>query len=103
MAANEPPYNVRVSIQKLTVSENRLIAVVEVLQEATRYRVMEGKRRKVDTSVDQRETWSKTAAGWKLKCVDSVRNQKRFVDGKRVDPTKTYDPNDPPYEPDTED
>lgn len=86
---NLPPYNIRITIQSLTVSENKLIAVAEVVQEATRYRDLEGKRRKVDTSVVQRETWSRTPEGWKLKVVDSVRDQKRFVDGKRVDPTKT--------------
>ena len=59
-----------------------------------------GKRRRVDTSVVQRETWTKTTAGWKLKSVDNVRDQKRFVDGKRVDPTKPHDPDAPPYNPD---
>ena len=81
-------------------SADKLIAVAEVFQEATRYRELAGQRRKVDTSVLQRETWAKTAEGWKLKVVDNVRDQKRFVDGKRVDPTKPYDPKDPPYNPD---
>lgn len=100
LESNEPPYNIRVTIQKLTVSENKLIAVADVLQELTRYRDLAGKRRKVETSVLQRETWSKTAVGWKLKSVDDVHDQKRFVDGKRVDPTKPYNPDDPPYNPD---
>jgi hypothetical protein len=100
LESNQPPYNIRVTIQKLTVSENKLIAVAEVFQEATRYRELAGKRRKVDTSVAQRETWAKTADGWKLKSVDNVRDQKRFVDGKRVDPTKPYNPGDAPYNPD---
>jgi ketosteroid isomerase-like protein len=82
LESNLPPISTRFTIQKLTVSENRLIAVVEVLQEVTRYRELEGMRRKVETSVVQRETWSKTADGWKLKSVDNVRDQKRFVDGK---------------------
>ncbi|HKQ20118.1 MAG TPA: hypothetical protein VJW75_10270 [Candidatus Eisenbacteria bacterium] len=99
LETNEPPYNTRFTIRTLTVSENSLIAVAEIFQEASRYREMAGKRRKVDTSVLQRETWSKTADGWKLKCVDNVRDQKRFVDGKRVDPTKPYDPDAPPYNP----
>src|SRR3954462_10091339 len=60
LESNQPPYNIRVTIQKLTVSENQLIAVAEVLQEITRYRDLAGKRRKVDTSVVQRETWAKT-------------------------------------------
>lgn len=97
---NQPPYNQKFTIQKLAVSENKLIAVAEIFQELTRYRELEGKRRKVDTSVFQRETWAKTADGWKLKSVDNVRDLKRFVDGKRVDPTKPYNPNDPPYNPD---
>lgn len=97
---NHPPYNIRFTIQQLAVSENKLIAVVEILQEAGRYQDVMGKRRKVDTSVVQRETWAKTREGWKLKLVDNVRDQKRFVDGKRVDPTKPYNPDDPPYNPD---
>ena len=100
LESNQPPYNIRVTIQKLMVSENKLIAVAEVLQEVTRYRELAGKRRRVDTSVVQRETWAKTTDGWKLKSVDNVRDQKRFVDGKRVDPTKPYDPDAPPYNPD---
>ena len=100
LESNEPPYDIRVTIQKLTVSENKLIAVAEVLQEATRYRELAGRRRRVDTSVLQRETWTKTTDGWKLKSVDNVRDQKRFVDGKRVDPSKPYDPDAPPYDPD---
>jgi ketosteroid isomerase-like protein len=96
---NEPPYNIKITIQELKVSENKLIAIATVLQEASRFREMEGQRRKVDTSVIQDETWSKTADGWKLKLVENVRDQKRFVDGKRVDPSKPYNPNDPPYNP----
>jgi hypothetical protein len=99
--SNRPPFNIRNTIQKLTVSENKLIAVAEVFQEISRTRELAGKVRKVDTSVKQRETWVKTPEGWKLKSVDSVRDQKRFVDGKRVDPTKPYDPDAPPYDPDS--
>jgi hypothetical protein len=100
LANNLPPFGMRFTIQKLSVSENKLIAVAEVLQELSRYRDLAGKRRKVETSVVQRETWARTEEGWKLKSVDNVRDQKRFVDGKRVDPTKPYNPDDPPYNPD---
>lgn len=96
---NEPPYNIKITIQELKVSENKLIAIATVLQEASRFRDLDGTRRKVDTSVIQDETWSKTVDGWKLKLVENVRDQKRFVDGKRVDPTKPYNPDDPPYNP----
>ncbi|MFL5556981.1 MAG: hypothetical protein ACJ78D_14410 [Gemmatimonadaceae bacterium] len=101
LESNQPPYDIRVKIVRLTVSPNELIAVAEVLQEASRFRELAGKRRKVETSVLQRETWSKIGGEWKLKSVDSVRDQKRFVDGKRVDPTAPYDPNAPPFNPDT--
>jgi hypothetical protein len=94
---NQPPFNIRNTIQKLTVSENKLIAVAEVFQEASRTRELAGKVRKVETSVIQRETWVKTLEGWKLQSVDNVRDQRRFVDGKRVDPTKPYDPNAPSH------
>src|SRR5688572_4335735 len=36
LEGNLPPYNIRVTIQTLTVSEHGLIAVAEVLHEATR-------------------------------------------------------------------
>jgi ketosteroid isomerase-like protein len=96
---NEPPYNIRITIQSLKVSEHKLIAIATVLQEITRTRLIEGQRRKIETSVVQDETWSKAPDGWKLKLVENVRDQKTFVDGKRVDPTKPYDPSAPPYEP----
>jgi hypothetical protein len=96
---NQPPFNIKFTIQKLIVSENQLIAVAEIFQEAARFQDLAGKRRKVETSVMQRETWSKTPGGWKLKLVDSVRDQKKFVDGKRVDPSKPYNPDDQPYNP----
>jgi ketosteroid isomerase-like protein len=98
---NEPPYNIKMTIQGLKVSENKLIAVAEVLQEISRTRMIDGQRRRVDTRVLQNETWSKTPEGWKLKNVDNVHDQRNFVDGKRVDPTKPYDPNAPPYLPDS--
>jgi ketosteroid isomerase-like protein len=97
---NQPPFDIRITIQELQVSENKIIAVAEVFQQASRTRELAGKSRKVDTSVKQRETWAKTPEGWKLKSVDNVRDQMRFVDGKRVDPTRPFDPNAAPYNPD---
>jgi hypothetical protein len=58
-----------------------------------------GKIREVKTSVVQTETWIFTDNQWKLKLVDNVHDQKRFVDGKRVDPTKPYNPDDLPFDP----
>ena len=98
---NEPPFNIKMTIQSLKVSENKLIAIAEVLQEISRTRLIDGQRRRVDTRVVQNETWSKVSGEWKLKYVDNVHDQKTFVDGKRVDPTKPYDPSAPPFQPDS--
>ena len=49
LESNEPPYHIKNTIQSLAVSENKLIAVAEVLQEATRYRDLGGQRRRVDS------------------------------------------------------
>jgi len=98
---NRPPFNIRNTIQEIAVSDSGLIAVVTVFQQASRMREMAGKLRRVETSVVQRETWSRWGGVWKLKLVDSVRDQRRFVDGKRVDPSKPYDPDAPPFAPDS--
>src|SRR5215216_5058855 len=96
---NVPPYNTKITILKLRLSENKIAAVADVLQEVERKRDLAGKLRDVKTSVLQTETWVFTDAQWKLKLVDNVHDQKRFVDGKRVDPTKPYNPDDPPFDP----
>jgi len=36
----------------------------------------------VETWVTQRETWRRTADGWKLYRVDSIRDQRRLIDGQ---------------------
>lgn len=97
---NIPPYNIKNTIQRLRLSGNRILAVADVLQEVTRKRELAGKLREVKTSVLQTETWVFANDLWKLKLVDNVHDQKRFVDSKRVDPTKPYNPDDPPYDPD---
>lgn len=96
---NIPPYNSKFTILSLRLSINKIVAVVEVLQESTRKRELAGKVREVKTSVVQTETWIFTDGQWKLKLVDNERDQKRVVDGKRIDPTKPYNPDDPPYNP----
>jgi hypothetical protein len=97
---NIPPYNIKNTILNVRLSDNKILAVVDVLQESIRKRELLGKVREVKTSVLQTETWIFSEGEWKLKLVDNVHDQKRFVDGKRVDPTKPYNPDDPPYNPD---
>ncbi len=98
---NIPPYNIKNTILNLRLSDNQVVAVVDVLQESVRKRDLVGKVRDVKTTVLQTETWIYTNKQWKLKFVDNVHDQKRFIDGKRVDPTKPYNPDEPLYDPDT--
>ncbi len=98
---NIPPYNTKNTILNLRLSDNKIVAVVDVLQESVRKRDLLGKIREVKTTVLQTETWIFINKQWELKSVDNVHDQKRFIDGKRVDPTKPYNPDDPPYDPDT--
>ena len=94
----QPPIAVSNTIETLTVSGNEAIAVVH--QRFSRMQVKAGQLRKVETEARQRETWGLTQDGWKLKFVDDVHPGAWYVDGKRVDPSKPYDPNAPPYNPD---
>jgi ketosteroid isomerase-like protein len=55
-----------------------------------------------ETYVTQDETLTRTEDGWKLRFVDGVRDPESYVDGKRIDPTKPYDPDAPPYDPKAE-
>lgn len=96
---NQPPFNIRFTIEKLAVSPNRTIAVADVFQQVTRSQDVAGKRRKIETGIRQRETWTLTNEGWKLKSVDNVHDATKSVDGIPVDPTKPFDPNAPPFKP----
>jgi hypothetical protein len=97
---NIPPYNTRITILNLRLSGNKIVAVADVFQESVRKRELAGKVREVKTSVLQTETWIFSEGEWRLKLVDNVHDQKRYVDGKRVDPTKPYNADDPPFNPD---
>jgi ketosteroid isomerase-like protein len=58
-------------------------AAATVRQHATRMHLRADNRvHHVETWVTQRETWRRTADGWKLALVDQVRDQRRLVDGQ---------------------
>jgi ketosteroid isomerase-like protein len=80
---NEPPIDVRIMIQEIEM-RGPDEAAVTVFQEGSRRQRVEGTLRTVRHSVIQRETWVRTPAGWKVRMVDQVRDQKRWVDGERV-------------------
>jgi hypothetical protein len=83
-----------------TLDVNGYEAVAVVRQQWSRMQMMKGKLRCVETSAVQRETWVNTTEGWKLKLIDNIQPGVWVVDGKRVDPSKPYDPNAPAYNPD---
>ena len=97
VAELRPPIHLKNTILELTVSGDEAIAVV--LQEFSRMQYKAGKLRQIETSAIQRETWVKTPDGWKLKFVDDVHDRRWFVDGKRIDPNKPYNPDDLPFSP----
>ena len=76
------------------------VAVAVVHQRWSRMQMKAGKLRRIDTEAIQTETWVNTADGWKLKHIGDVKPGAWYVDGKRIDPSKPYDPNAPEYKPD---
>jgi ketosteroid isomerase-like protein len=86
------------SIARLNVCQDEAIATV--MQLWYRRQKMAGKVREVETHTVQDEQWVKTPDGWKRGNIEHVAKGVAFIDGKRVDATKPYDPNAPPYDPD---
>jgi ketosteroid isomerase-like protein len=91
--------NVSISntIESLDVHGDVAVAVVH--QQWSRMQIKAGKFRRVDTEAIQTETWVNTKEGWKLRHIGEIRPGAWYVDGKRVDPSKPYDPDAPPYTP----
>jgi len=74
-------------------------AVATVAQHFVRTQMKLGKLRNIDTSAIQDETWVRTPESWKLQFVANVHGRRWYVDGKRIDPHKPFDPDAPPYNP----
>ena len=85
------------TIESLDVHGDEAVAVVH--QRWSRMQMKRGKLRRVDTEAIQTETWVNTKDGWKLKHIGDVKPGAWYIDGKRVDPTKPYDPDAPPFKP----
>jgi len=83
----------------LKLSINGEEATATVFQQFSRTQMKGGKLRNVDTSVIQDETWVRTPEGWKHRRVSNIHARRWYIDGKRVDPNKPYDPDAPPYNP----
>jgi hypothetical protein len=89
--------NIEFKIGEIDVDGDRAAAHIE--QHWSRMQMKQGKLRKVETSANQCETWVKTPSGWKLDYITDIRPGPWYVDGKRVDPSKPYDPDAPPFVP----
>ena len=82
-ASAQSPITVKFTIRALWISGDGMIVAADVFQEVSRFREIEGQRRRLDTTVVQRETWVKTNEGWRMKLVDNLRDQtRRIIDGK---------------------
>jgi ketosteroid isomerase-like protein len=77
-------------------------AAAVIHQRWSRTQMKGGRLRRVDTGACQRETWIDTPGGWRLHLIDSVQPLVWSVDGKRVDPGTSYDPDAPVYVPDVD-
>lgn len=82
-----------------TIDVNGNEAAATIRQQWIRMQMKGGKLRHVETTAVQRETWVNTSDGWKLKLIDDIHPGVWIVDGKRVDPSKPYDPKAAPYNP----
>jgi len=74
-------------------------AVAVVHQQWSRMQMKAGQLRRVDTEAIQTETWVNTKEGWKLKHIGNIKPGAWYVDEKRIDPSKPYDPNAPAFKP----
>jgi ketosteroid isomerase-like protein len=63
------------------------LASADVTQKTVRMqRLPDGILHKVEARVVQRETWKRTAQGWKMYTVDNIRDSSIFVDDKPYNP-----------------
>src|SRR5260370_591918 len=97
LAQSQPPVVVRNPIRSFDYRGDTAVAMV--WQEFSRMQTKAGALRHVETTAQQRETWVRTSEGWKLRYVDDVKPGAWYVDGKRVDPSKPYDPNAVHFDP----
>lgn len=79
-------HDFNIAIESLTVRGNEAIVDARQQNFSRTQRLRDGKLHNVVTTVLQRETWVRTVAGWKLKSVDNLREQKFLIDGKPFNP-----------------
>lgn len=68
-----------------TIDVQGKFASADVTQKTARMqRLSDGQLHKVESGAVQRETWKKTAKGWKLYRVDNIRDAGLYIDGNLV-------------------
>ena len=87
-------------IMELTAEGDTAIATIH--QQWRRLQMKGDQLRTVETEAIQREWWLHTPEGWRLFFVDDVHPGVWKVDGKRIDPSKAYDPAAPEFHPELE-
>lgn len=75
----QPPVHLRNTIETLILMDNEAIVIVR--QNLSSMQESAGRLRLVETSARQRETWTRTPEGWKLKFIDRIQDRQRLVDG----------------------
>ena len=85
------------TIESLDVHGDEAVAVVH--QRWSRMQMKAAQLRRVDTEAIQTETWVITKDGWRLRHIGNIKPGAWYVDGKRIDPSKPYDPNAPEFKP----
>ncbi len=81
----QPPINISRTIETLILMDHEAIAIVH--QKFSRMQEVSGRLCLIESSVTQRETWIRTADGWKLKLVDNMRDRQTLVDGQPFEMT----------------
>lgn len=74
-------------------------AVATVIQQWYRTQNVDGVLRNIETVAVQDEEWIKTEDGWRRGNIGNIHLGATLVDNKRIDSSKPYRPNDPPFEP----
>jgi ketosteroid isomerase-like protein len=72
-------------ILEITPKGDEVIVLVEQRDKRIQIR-RDGKPHEVEANVIHRDTWIKSAEGWKRKRTEEIKQTKFTVDGKRVDP-----------------
>jgi len=73
---------VDLSFEILSVERNGNEAVAQVRQHSSRLQQRDGALRRIENWVTQRETWVHSPTGWKIRRVDSIRDQQVLIDGR---------------------